>query len=108
MCAAGASSEFYNATTVHTITGDHVLLPNLAQDLATFLLLRGDYAFLGTGWSGCGKPASFPDEFKADYGTPTGLCAETAPNSGIYSRDFTLATVSMDCNTYTPSITLKG
>ena len=107
MCAAGASSEFYNATTVHTITGDHVLLPNLAQDLATFLLLRGDYAFLGTGWSGCGKPASFPDEFKVDYGTPTGFCAETAPGSNIFSRDWTKAKVFMDCNSYKGTISMK-
>ncbi len=44
LCAAGASSTFYNATTMHALTGDHATLPNLAQDLAVFLLLRGDYA----------------------------------------------------------------
>jgi hypothetical protein len=25
----------------------------------------------------------------------------------VFTRDWTLATVSMDCNTYTPSITIK-
>jgi hypothetical protein len=39
LCAAGASSTYYNATTMHSLTGDHATLPNLAQDLATFLLL---------------------------------------------------------------------
>jgi hypothetical protein len=44
LCAAGNSSSFYNATTMHSLTGDHATLPNFAQDLATFLLLRGPYA----------------------------------------------------------------
>jgi peptidoglycan/LPS O-acetylase OafA/YrhL len=38
--AAGAASTFYNATTMHSLSGNHATLPNLAQDLATFLLLR--------------------------------------------------------------------
>ena len=29
------------------------LLPNVTSDLATFLLARGDYAWIGYGWIGC-------------------------------------------------------
>ena len=106
-CAAGASSAFYNATTQHQLTGDHATLPNLAQDLATFLLLRGPYAFLGFGWSGCGVTTVFPPELKADYGVPSGFCEETGPGSNVFVRQWTKAVVSMDCNTYTGTIAMK-
>jgi len=46
-CAAGASSAYYNSTTHQQLTGDPTKLPNLDQDLATFLLQRGPYAYLG-------------------------------------------------------------
>jgi len=107
MCAAGAASPFYNATTMHSMSGNHSTLPNFAQDLATFMLLRGDYAWLGFGWSGCGNIVSFPDALKVDYGTPTGFCSETTPGSGVFTRDWTKATVKMDCNAYEGSITMK-
>jgi hypothetical protein len=84
-------------------------LTQFEQDLANFLLIRGDYAYLGHGWLGCSKTYEFPAALNADYGTPTGgqLCAETAPGSGVFTRDFTKATVQMDCNTWTPTITMK-
>jgi hypothetical protein len=112
MCAAGAASPYHNATVQHQLTGPpaaNASLPNLMQDLATFLLLRGDYAFLGFGWAGCGAHllGSFPAELKADYGTPTGFCEETAPGSGVFTRDWTKATVQMDCNAYKGTVTLK-
>ena len=42
---------------------------------------------------------------QVDYGEPTGPYVETSP--GVFTREWTLATVQMDCNTYTPSISLK-
>ena len=97
-------------------------LPNVAVDLASFMLVRGDYAWLGYSWLGCTSDATpghgggasgrytSPVEIPAlmiDYGTPTAPMAETAPGSGVFTRDWTKATVSMDCNTYTPSIVMK-
>ena len=41
-------------------------------------------------------------------GAPTGLCKETAPKSGIFTRDWTHATAKMDCNAYVGEITMKG
>lgn len=112
LCAAGESSSFYNATTYHRFTiVDHSNPANLTQfdeDLATFMLLRGPFAWLGYGWIGCSVPYAFPDALKADYGEPTGLCAETAPNSGIFERQWSKASVRMDCNTYTGSVTAAG
>ena len=104
-CAAGASSSFYNATTMHSLTGDHATLPNFAQDLATFLLLRGPYAYLGFGWSGCNVITAFPDELKADIGEPLGLCSETAAGSGVFTREWSKASVQMDCNSYVGTVT---
>jgi len=87
--------------------GDPSNLTQFDQDLANFLLIRGDYAFLGHGWLGCSRSYAYPDALNADYGEAQGLCAETAPGSGVFVRDYTKSTVQMDCNTWTPKITFK-
>jgi len=86
----------------------------LETDLASFLLIRGKYAWFGHGWQGCGQPQAdagggypFPPELHADFGTPLGVCAETQGQSGVFQREFTKATVKMDCNTGKPSIVMK-
>ena len=38
---------------------------------------------------------------------PTGFCTETAPNSGVFTREWSKATVSLDCGTFTASIVPK-
>jgi hypothetical protein len=103
---------------------------SVLHDLASFLLVRGPWAWLGYNWAYCGcggapgpgpQPglgARFPwrmdcggyprpASLDVDYGEPTGLCAETSAGSGVFQRSWTKATVAMDCNTGTPSITLK-
>ena len=84
-----------------------VKMPDLHEDLANFLLTRGPYAWLGHGWLGCSQPYVFPPELNVDYGEPKGLCAETSAGSGVFVREWTKATVSMDCNTWTPKIVPK-
>lgn len=79
-----------------------------AQDLANFQLIRGDYAFLGYSWRGCDEPIFRPPELDLDYGVPLGPCAETAPGSGVFTRDFSRSTVTMDCASWTPTITFKN
>ena len=75
---------------------------------APLLQVRGPYAFLGNGWVGCSQQFEYPaSQFNADYGDALGFCAETAPSSGIFVREFTKSTVQMDCNSYTPTITFK-
>ena len=79
-----------------------------------FLASRGNYSWLGYGWMGCGcgwshndaKPQPEPCDFYArppaldlDYGVPLGLCAETGQGSGVFTREWTKSTVSVDCNT---------
>ena len=72
--------------------------PTDGQDLASFLLIRGKYAWLGHGWQGCSQPEAdrgggypFPPQLNADFGTPLGLCKETVPGSG--SVNLTLCTL---------------
>lgn len=81
-------------------------LPAFEQDLATFLLVRGPYAWLGYGWVGCNQPWEFRSEMAADYGEPVGTCYETTAGSGVFERQWTKATVQMDCGTWTANITM--
>ena len=87
--------------------GDPSNLEFFEQDLAGFLLTRGPAAWLGHGWLDCSRNYSYPPALSADYGEPTGFCSESAPNSGIFNRDYTKATVKMDCNSWTGSVTMK-
>ncbi len=88
--------------------GDPSNLVQFDQDLANFLLVRGPYAYLGHGWLGCSRTYVYPPQLNADYGTPLGFCSETAPNSGVFTRQFTKSTVQMDCNTWTPTLPHKS
>ena len=87
---------------------DPANLTQVEEDLANFLLIRGPYAWLGHGWLGCSREYDFPEELNLDYGEPTELCQETAPNSGVFKREWTKATVQMDCNNWKPEITMKA
>ena len=111
LCAA--SSPQYNgrammyAFSPGACNMDPSVLPDFDNDLANFLLTRGDYSWLGHGWLDCSRKYAFPDALNADYGAAAGLCAETAPGSGVFSRDLAHATVSMDCGSWTSTITMK-
>lgn len=90
----------------HGVDPSH--LTEVDEDVANFLLVRGRYAFLGNGWTGCSREYEYPaKQFNADYGVPLGLAKETSEDSGVFVREWSHATVEMDCNTYTPKITLK-
>ena len=84
-------------------------LPFPEQDLAMFLLVRGDYGWLGYGWAGCGDPATYtrPAGLDADYGTPLGFCAETSPGSSVFTRNYTRATIALDCTSFQATIMWK-
>jgi hypothetical protein len=61
---------------------------------------------VGHGWIGCSRDYRFPDELNVDYGTPTDkLCTEASP--GVFTREWTKASVQMDCATFKGTITLK-
>ena len=77
-------------------------------DLAAFLLTRGPHAYLGHSWRGCSREYLFPPALNADYGEPTELCKETSAGSGVFERDWSKATVRLDCGSYAAKITMKA
>eukprot|EP00658_Telonema_sp_P-2_P085890 TRINITY_DN9895_c0_g1_i5.p1 TRINITY_DN9895_c0_g1~~TRINITY_DN9895_c0_g1_i5.p1 ORF type:complete len:460 (-),score=90.67 TRINITY_DN9895_c0_g1_i5:266-1645(-) len=82
--------------------------PDLLQDLANFLLIRGPYSWLGWGWNGCSREYYFPPEFNQDYGQPTELCRETEIGSQVFTREFDKSSVTMDCKAWKGTITMKS
>ena len=110
LCAADSPAQsrlMHYAFTPGGCGGDPSALTDPMQDIVNFLLVRGPYALLGHGWLGCSRTYEVPPAINGDYGEPTALCGETAPGSGVFTRDWTKATVAMDCNSWTPTITWK-
>ena len=88
-------------------------LPNVTEDLATFLLARGDYGLIGYGWIGCTSASKGalqyyrPAALDVDYGTPLDAgCKEVG--SGSFAREWSRATVSYDCDAMRAEIKMKG
>ena len=81
--------------------------PFVTADVATFLLARGPWAWLGAGvwgmswpsgltWNATNIPVSRPPELDADYGEPVdATCTQTA--SGVFERAWTKVHVRVDC-----------
>ena len=102
-------------------------LPYPEQDIASFLLVRGSFAWLGYGYQGCAdafdKDGTFEDRpwaekgygawhplLDSDFGEPVSgkQCHETSPGSGVFEREFTKATVSLDCKGWTAKFEFKN
>ena len=112
-------------------------LPYFEQDLATFLLVRGPYAWIGYARNGCTdedkppgcnpqcqavdcNPCQFPKARDStpftrlaalddDYGEPVHgeSCQETSPASGIFRRKWTKVEVELDCKKFAATITKR-
>ena len=77
-------------------------------DIAAFLATRGGHAWLGHGWSGCSQQYERPAALDKDYGEPTDtICKETQPGSNVFVREWSKATVTVDCNTWKNTIKMK-
>ena len=102
ICTAGPSWIYYGRAVYNdwTMNGTTSPLAQPQMDVAVFLLVRGPFWWLGYGWVGCGVKYDFPDVLKVDYGEPTGTCSETAPNSNVFTRSWSKAKVTVDCNLY--------
>ena len=120
-CKAGSSQQTHIVSYRVTLGNSHSpgSMTDAEGDVAKVLLLRGPYAFLGTGWVGCvgqgsdrhsNETYARPAAFDVDYGMPVGgqLCKETAPGSGVFEREYTNAHVQHDCATGKSAITMKG
>ena len=108
LCSARSPQHAGRAMMYQFTGGETAQLPEFEQDLANFLLARGAHAWLGHGWQGCSRDYVFPEALNRDYGEPTEICKETAERSGVFTREWTKASIQMDCNTYTPEIKMKA
>ena len=77
------------------------------QHLASFLLIRGPYAWLGWAWLGCGNFPYRPPEMDVDYGTPLGTCYPVENQTGVFGREYTKSSVRVDCRNWEATITPK-
>lgn len=93
----------HSAMMMNAGKSDDDFLPNLAS----FLLVRGPYAWFGNAWHGCNSVPERRPEVDADYGEPTGICAEERNSPGVFTREYTKATVQVDCNKWEGTITPK-
>jgi hypothetical protein len=44
----------------------------------------------------------------ADYGVPLSHCVETARGSGVFTREWSKATTTIDCNKWEGTIKMKA
>jgi hypothetical protein len=109
--ACDAGSRYQHGALFYGLQGgcsrQHTVAPSAAsfrQDLASFLLMRGPFAWAGFAWESCGKAYVRPAELDTDYGVPLGVCAETAPGSGVFTRAWSRANVTVDCNAWTGTV----
>jgi hypothetical protein len=75
------------------------------QTVAAFMIVRGPFWWLGTGWQGCtDKPSTWQEDplLQIDPGTPAGVCKETS--DGVFSRTYTKGTATLDCNIWTATL----
>ncbi len=110
-CRAGADWQ-----TVPLMHGAHPgnstsPFPYMDQDMASFLLMRGPYAWTGYGEWGMTWDTTLrlpggllrPHQFDAPYGSPQpsgSTCAPVPGQSGVYTRSLTNVTVTLDCNAW--------
>ena len=109
----GSSPELYHTALRMEFTSSKSRpLPQLTEDLASFLLVRGDYAWIGYAWIGCSsesEPTSptglyyRPTELDVDYGEPQGQCTQ---DGNVFKRSYSHADVSFDCSSYKATITM--
>ena len=122
--ACSENSTNYNSAVMFTFSNPKSNpLPSVVEDVATFLLIRGAFSWIGYQWVGCVGECHLtqkdprglcdlnhttyerPPELDTDFGTPLGRCVETAPGSNIFKRDWSKAKAMFDCNQWQGNIT---
>jgi hypothetical protein len=125
--ACAADSRWQKSATLYGFQNAGSELTQLQQDLAFFLLARGDYAWIGWGTWGIGWPFNpepahgtlparphgvplptellSPAEGGLDVGEPLGICKETS--AGVFVREYSKMSVQLDCGKFEAKITPK-
>jgi hypothetical protein len=122
--ACSNTSSFQTSYTFQEFTRkshfDPFPLPYPEQDVASFLLVRGPYSWLGYSWMGCNTERDYqslrPKEVEVDYGVPVDAhCTERGgggggerERNGVFVREWSKATVELDCNIWQATIKMKS
>lgn len=69
--------------------------------IAAFLIGRGPVAYTGYGWNGGPLPGWDP-LMDLNVGEPLSLC--TQPTNGVFTRQWSAGTATLDCNTWTATL----
>ena len=75
-------------------------LPQLNDDIAKFLMLRGECAWLGFAFESCHADTNCtlpPAPFERDYGVPVGNCSAVAGKPRTWSRRYSKVVVEVTC-----------
>ena len=82
--------------------------PSLTSDTRLFALTPPTSRSYG--WAGCisaSRPFTRPPSIEREYGAPLNNCSQTAPGSGVWTRNFTHADVAIDCKSFEATFLMK-
>jgi hypothetical protein len=99
----------WRQASMYLLQAEWEVLEQGEQVTAEFLLTRGDFAWIGWGWSApahTGLPRA--EQFDVDYGgKANGPCTESPTAPGLFTREYPKATVSWDCGLGRGTIKMK-
>lgn len=99
----------WRQASMHLLQAEWEVLEQGEQVTAEFLLTRGDFAWIGWGWSApahIGLPRA--EQFDVNYGgKANGPCTESPTAPGLFTREYPKATVSWDCGLGRGKIKMK-
>ena len=115
--ACAPNSQEHDSALMLPFSGDPGRAPNATADLATFMLIRGPFGWIGHDFVGCslwdekvGGPGELferpPILDSLKVGTPLGQCEET--ESGVFERRWTRGRVAFDCASGVGSLNFTG
>ena len=120
-CQPGSSEQIQlqSAPLLFGLKASHgnasVPLPQLEQDVAAFLLLRGPSAFIGWGQRGLTWPVGvswanqtnktvlLPPLLRSNFGAPLSNCSQVKP--GVFRRAYESVVATLDCNSFSAQLT---
>merc|ERR1712139_91679 len=76
------------------------------QGIASFLIARGPYWWMGWGFAGCDIYHPYDPLWDIDPGEPLSNCTEETP--GIFSRSFQKGSAKLDCNQWTAELNFES
>jgi hypothetical protein len=105
-CSPGPNEEEDSVEVILNPPSNDPIIDKI-QHLASFLMIRGPYAWIGWAWLGCGNFPYRPKELDVDYGTPLETCHPVDGEDGVFVREYTKSSIRIDCKNWEATITQK-